>query len=184
MSGTPAIKAETNLTPEVKEMNIKEVTESAPSTFRSTSAVADEQAQTGTASPYTAQRKVKQMPGSPATLTTASQSLDTKGGQEVTIGGDITVKVEPGKAPKLTRKMSQKVIAKPRALFTHLDDSTEEAKSTFELMSDCHYAAKHLGSTEQALECDCTEEWGTYTTGRAFYSSSYQQTADDNICRS
>ncbi|KAA8567582.1 hypothetical protein EYC84_008057 [Monilinia fructicola] len=52
---------------------------------------------------------------------------------EETIGGDITVTVEPGKAPKLSRKSSQKVIPRPPPLFNDLPDATEEAASVFQV---------------------------------------------------
>lgn len=81
---------------------------------------------------------------------------------EEVIGGDITLKVEPGKAPKLARTTSQKVIARPPPLFTDEPDKTAEATSVFEVIRDCTYQAKYLGTTEHdALECDCSEEWGT-----------------------
>lgn len=90
----------------------------------------------------------------------AAQSPAIKGEREETIGGDLSIKLEPGKAPKLSRTMSQKVITGPRQLFNDLPDSTDEATSTFDLLPDCTYGARHLGTTEQALECDCVEEWG------------------------
>lgn len=106
-------------------------------------------------------RRSKRGSETPAKQTSAAQSPVVKPEQEETIGGDITVKIEPGKAPKLSRTTSQKVMAKPRVIFSHLPDATPEATSVFDILKDCHYAAKYLGSTESALECDCTEEWGT-----------------------
>jgi histone-lysine N-methyltransferase SETD2 len=76
------------------------------------------------------------------------------------VGGDITVKLEPGKAPKLARSSSQKVVSRPAPLFTEEPDMYDEATSSFEVMVDCTYAAKWLGSTEHAMDCDCREEWG------------------------
>jgi histone-lysine N-methyltransferase SETD2 len=76
------------------------------------------------------------------------------------VKGDITVKQEPGQPPKLTRSSSQKVVARPPQLVSHLLDSTAEAKSTFDLMDTCTYANKYMGYTEHAMECDCAEEWG------------------------
>ncbi|KAL4890438.1 hypothetical protein BDV59DRAFT_93972 [Aspergillus ambiguus] len=80
------------------------------------------------------------------------------------VGGDITVKLEPGQPPKLTRTSSQKVVARPPQLFSHLPDSTEEAEATFELMDTCTYANKYMGYTEHAMECDCAEEWEPSTS--------------------
>lgn len=75
------------------------------------------------------------------------------------VGGGITVKQEPGQPPKLTRSSSQKVVARPPQLFSHLPDSTAEAQASFELMDTCTYANKYMGYTEHAMECDCAEEW-------------------------
>ncbi|KAI9776955.1 MAG: histone methyltransferase set2 [Candelina submexicana] len=83
--------------------------------------------------------------------------------QEEVVGGDITVIVEPGQAPKLSRTASKKVFTGPATLFNHYADSTSEATSTFELLRDCHYMSKYLGSTEPAMECDCSEEWDAIT---------------------
>ena len=79
---------------------------------------------------------------------------------EEKVGGDIIVKLEPGQPPKLTRSSSQKVVARPPQLFSHLPDSTAEAEATFDLMDACTYANKFMGYTEHAMECDCAEEWG------------------------
>lgn len=95
-----------------------------------------------------------------ATQTPKSESESVAG--EV-IGGDITVTVEPGKAPKLSRKSSQKVVVPPRTLFNHMEDSTEEAVSVFQVIKDCIYGSKYMGYSEHdALDCDCSEEWSMY----------------------
>ncbi|KAL2361160.1 histone methyltransferase set2 [Blastomyces dermatitidis] len=75
------------------------------------------------------------------------------------VPGSITVKLEPGQPPKLSRTASQKVVSRPAQLFNHLADCTAEATSTFQLIDDCTYASKYMGYTEHAMECDCTEEW-------------------------
>ncbi|KAK5652484.1 hypothetical protein OQA88_10386 [Cercophora sp. LCS_1] len=63
-------------------------------------------------------------------------------------------------APKLSRKASQKVVRAPPTLFDHLPDVTEESCSTFQVINDCLYGAKNMGSSEHdALDCDCAEEW-------------------------
>ena len=76
------------------------------------------------------------------------------------VGGEITVKQEPGQPPKLARSTSQKVITRSAPLFDHYPDKTEEATNVFQVITQCTYSAKYLGSTEHAMECDCTEEWG------------------------
>lgn len=129
---------------------------------RSSSAMSGEQAQSAGAELNASQPKVKRISASPAHQMSVPRSPAVKSDQpEIeTIGGDVTVTVRPGKAPKLSRKASQKVVSKPPSIFSHLEDATDEATSTFEILTDCHYDRKNLGSTEHALECDCNEEWG------------------------
>lgn len=79
---------------------------------------------------------------------------------EQTIGADISVKMEPGQPLKLARTSSQKVVTRPAPLFDILPDMTADAKSTFQVITQCMYAAKYLGTTEHAMECDCAEDWG------------------------
>lgn len=93
------------------------------------------------------------------------QSPSIKAEKQETVGGDITLKMEPGEPPKLSRRTSQKVPARPPPDFSHLPDATAEATSTFQLLQGCSYAAKYLGSTEAPLECDCSEEWGKKSHG-------------------
>lgn len=81
-----------------------------------------------------------------------------------TVGGDITLKLEPGKAPKLSRSKSEKVIARPPTLYTDEPDATADACSDFQVIEDCIYSNKHIGTTEHALDCDCDDEWGECQT--------------------
>lgn len=91
----------------------------------------------------------------------ASQSpVKLTGEHEEIMGGDITLKQEPGQPPKLTRTASHKVMARMPPLFDHYEDKTQEATDIFQVISQCSYSAKYLGSTEHAMECDCAEEWG------------------------
>ncbi|KAF1917969.1 hypothetical protein BDU57DRAFT_444352 [Ampelomyces quisqualis] len=78
---------------------------------------------------------------------------------EQTLGGDIVLMAEPGKAPKLSRAASQKMLSRPPQLYLDLPDSTDAAKQTFAVLPECTYANKHIGTTDPALECDCGEEW-------------------------
>lgn len=89
-----------------------------------------------------------------------SSPASLKGEQEDTIGGEISVKMEPGQPLKLSRTSTQKVKSRAPPLFDHLADATAEATSLFQVMESCTYAAKYLGDTEHAMECDCPEEWG------------------------
>lgn len=99
------------------------------------------------------QSSKKRSPSSP------SPSM-AKDEHEEILGGEITVKMEPGQPPKLARSSTQKVVARSAPLFGHLLDKTVEATSHFQLMSACTYSTKYLGYTEHAMECDCAEEWG------------------------
>lgn len=83
--------------------------------------------------------------------------------KEEVVGGDIVLKMEPGpggRALKLSRSASQKVVSRPPPLYLDLPDSTEAAKDTFIVLPECTYSNKFIGTTDPALECDCSEEWG------------------------
>ncbi|KAF2205426.1 hypothetical protein GQ43DRAFT_446049 [Delitschia confertaspora ATCC 74209] len=110
--------------------------------------------------PQSASRSTTQ---SPSKQQSPNESPSEKGEQEEVVGGDITLKMEPGKAPKLSRTASQKVAARPPPLFLDLPDATAEASRTFQVLPECSYGAKHMGTTEHALECDCAEEWDVAT---------------------
>lgn len=155
---TKAVGLET----EVMEMNIK--TES-PSEQNGSDTPEGSEAvkhQLGRANGASVKHEVKSRSNSqsPAKSQSAARSPHVKSDDEETIGGEITVKVEPGQAPKLSRKSSQKVVQRPPQLFSDLEDKTEEATSTFEVIADCTYANKLIGTTDHALECECQEEWG------------------------
>lgn len=69
---------------------------------------------------------------------------------------------ENGTAPKLARKPSQKMAASrnPPPVFDHLPNATEDACSTFQVITDCLYGSRNMGSSDHdALDCDCAEEW-------------------------
>ncbi|KAK8169578.1 hypothetical protein IWX90DRAFT_182302 [Phyllosticta citrichinensis] len=111
----------------------------------------------GSASPP--KSAVKSSPHTPAKMESGGQTpAESLEGEEV-VGGDITVKVEPGKAPKLARSSSQRIEKKPPPLFLDYEDKTLESTTTFTLLEECTYGNKYMGSTEHALECDCAEEW-------------------------
>lgn len=122
-------------------------------TERSTSAN-----ETGAATPT----ESKRLSRSPTKSNNMAQSPATKQEQEETVGGGVTLKLEPGKPPKLARTTSTKVERRPPALFNDYEDKTAEATSVFTVLPECTYANKHLGTTETALECDCAEEWGKW----------------------
>ena len=86
--------------------------------------------------------------------------MPTPKDREKIVGGDITLKMEPGQPPKLARSSTKKVVAKVPQLFSHLADMTSKACSVFQTITECIYSSKWIGSTEHAMECDCSEEWG------------------------
>lgn len=102
----------------------------------------------------------KRQSRSPMKQHCAADSPAVKGEQQEVVGGGVTLKMEPGKPPKLARTTSQKVEKRPPPLFLEYEDKTPEAKAAFDVLPECTYANKYLGSTEHALECDCAEEWG------------------------
>ena len=85
--------------------------------------------------------------------------------QEDIIGGEVRVKLEPGQPPKLSRSTSQKIVSRPAPLFSDWPSKIEEAKGTFQLLPQCTYSSKYIGSTEHgSMDCDCAEEWGKATS--------------------
>ena len=105
------------------------------------------------------QRSAQKQSRSPTKSENMTRSPAVKAEEEV-VGGDIELKLEPGKPPKLHRKPSQKIEKRPPQMFLDHEDSTMIATSTFSTLKECVYANKYLGTTEHALECDCAEEWG------------------------
>ncbi len=62
--------------------------------------------------------------------------------------------------PRLSRKSSQKAASRDPPVFDDYPDMTSEATKAFQVIPDCLYGSKHLGSTEHdAFDCDCREEW-------------------------
>ncbi|KAL2164193.1 hypothetical protein VTH06DRAFT_3408 [Thermothelomyces fergusii] len=73
---------------------------------------------------------------------------------------DRTSTPENGTAAKPSKKSSQKTARSPPPLFDHLPDATEEACSTFQVINDCLYGSRNMGSSDHdALDCDCAEDW-------------------------
>ena len=96
-------------------------------------------------------------------LPTESPSTGSEKHEEV-VGGEVTVKLEPGHPPKLARSSSHRVISKLDLLFHDRPSKTEESKHTFQVLEQCSYTSKYIGSTEHgSMDCDCTEEWGKAT---------------------
>jgi [histone H3]-lysine36 N-trimethyltransferase len=58
---------------------------------------------------------------------------------------------------------AQKLPYRQPPLFLNERNRYDEATAAFSVIEDCIYANKHLGITEAALECDCSEEWDPKT---------------------
>ena len=99
---------------------------------------------------------------SPIKAEVSTPSSESDHEEEKVIKADVVVKQEPGQPPKLSRMASQKISTKAASLYLDYPDKTNEATSSFQVISDCIYAAKYLGATEHAFECDCAEEWGMF----------------------
>lgn len=155
-------KQEERLESEVREMHLKEedrdvddanmdtVPEAGLKKERSMSVLANDDAH----------EDIMKASRSPAKSQSVAQSPASKSEQEDMVGGEVTLKQEPGKPPKLARSTSHKIEKRPPPMFNDYKDSTADATSTFQVITECTYANKSLGSTDPALECDCAEEWG------------------------
>lgn len=157
---------EGKLESEVREMHLKEEARDADDADMDTvpeAGVKQERSGSGSgddSQPARAQKASR----SPLKSQSAEQSPMSKDEEdEDLVGGEVTLKQEPGKPPRLARSTSHKVERRPPPLFTDYADSTTEATSTFQVIPDCLYANKYLGATDPALECDCAEEWGKST---------------------
>ncbi|KAI5367715.1 putative WW domain, SET domain, Post-SET domain, AWS domain, Set2 Rpb1 interacting [Septoria linicola] len=148
---------------EVREMHLKEEEDDLDMDTIPVSAGAAKEVTSGTTSGNGTPPGVQRQSRSPVKQKFDAESPAIKSDDEETVGGDVTLKMEPGKPPKLLRTTSHKIEKRsPRLFFDH-EDSTDESKGTFEVLPQCTYANKHLGTTEHALECDCAEEWDPAT---------------------
>lgn len=94
--------------------------------------------------------------------TSAQSSATSTPKHEESLPGTVTVKQEPGQAPKLTRSTSQKVVPRTPPLFHDYPSKTDEAQGGFHVLPGCIYSSKAIGATEHAMDCDCAEEWSQY----------------------
>lgn len=148
---------------EVKDMNIKEEGDMDVDTIALAEVQPKERSASrgdGMSTPGSVKRKSR----SPTKAESMAQSPAVKVEEDDTTrtGGEVELRLEPGKPPILQRKKSQKIERRPPPLFNDYQDKTAEATSTFSTLTECTYANKYLGTTEHALECDCAEEWGKW----------------------
>ncbi len=150
-----------NLEAEVQDMNLKE--EKAEDVDMDTITVADMTKKEGLASlnpSGSTTPKTARQSRSPVKRESTAPDGPLKEEDTKIVGGEVELKLESGDRPKLVRKQSQKIKARPPQLFKDYDDKTGEATSHFSVIRDCIYAAKYMGATDPALECECQEEWG------------------------
>jgi len=89
-----------------------------------------------------------------------SSSATTMSPDDAKPADDSALAQENGVAPKPSRKSSKLPPRNPPQLFNHLPDATEEACRTFQVISDCLYGSRNMGSSDHdALDCDCAEDW-------------------------
>ncbi|KAG9242115.1 hypothetical protein BJ878DRAFT_188428 [Calycina marina] len=79
--------------------------------------------------------------------------------EEDTIDAEITVTGDAGKPLTLSRKPTQRIVPREPLLFNDLQDSTEEATSVFQVIRECIYGSKYMGSSGEIEDsgCDCYE---------------------------
>lgn len=191
MSGSESEKSAARLEPEVRGMKLEPDSPTADGDADVKPTVEED----GTASaalsygiPASNGRVVKSGSQTPAKSERSNRSPGDGSEREEILGGDITVKMEPGKGPKLARSTSQKVVSRPPTLYLDAEDKTEESKGTFDVIENCTYGNKYMGSTEHALECDCAEEWGitsssiTVGIGAVFTDEAYRSRDPEKCC--
>jgi hypothetical protein len=151
---------EKKLETEVQDMHLKEEDRDADMGTGSEAILKQEERSTPQSAAEGTSMSIEQSSRSPNELQESTQSATPKSEHEDLVGGDVTLKQEPGKPPKLARTTARKVERRPPPLFNDYKDSTAEATSSFQVITECSYANKGLGTTDPALECDCAEEWG------------------------
>ncbi|KAI1448457.1 hypothetical protein F5Y02DRAFT_308564 [Annulohypoxylon stygium] len=97
---------------------------------------------------------------------TASSPNASKGSRSRSISPDEqkarsdSASTPDGHPPKIARKATNKMTSRFVQLFDDLPDVTTESYRHFQVIPDCLYGSKALGSTDHdALDCDCSEEW-------------------------
>lgn len=82
---------------------------------------------------------------------------------DISLRGDGEDTPSSTKAPKLTRKSSNKAPTRAAPLYDSLPNVTSKACEAFQVIPDCLYGSKNLGSTDNdSFDCDCREEWREY----------------------
>ena len=151
---------ENRLETDVRDMHLKEEDRDADMDIGSEAILKQAERSTPQSAIEGTPMSIEQSSRSPYELQKGTESATPKSEREDLVGGDVTLKQEPGKPPKLARTTARKVERRPPPMFNDYKDSTAEATSSFQVITECSYANKGLGTTDPALECDCAEEWG------------------------
>ena len=145
---------------EVRDMKLEQEGDVGMGTIPTAESVKQERSASVAGSRTSTPRGVKRQSLSPVKPESMAQSPAVKDEDDTKVGGDVELRLDANDRPKLLRKQSHKVARRPPPLFLDYEDKTAEATSTFNILTECVYANKSLGTTEHALECDCAEEWG------------------------
>ncbi|GME27009.1 Set and WW domain protein [Neofusicoccum parvum] len=162
MSDSDSDRQATRLEPEVRDMKLEPDTPARDGDADVKASVEEdgkERPEASNGAAASPEEAVKSRTQTPVKMERSSESPGEGSEHEEILGGEITLKMEPGKGPKLARTTSQKVVSRPPPLFLDAEDKTAEALGTFDVLPSCTYANKSLGSTEPAIDCDCAEEW-------------------------
>lgn len=78
--------------------------------------------------------------------------------------GTLTPNTPQTLSSRPSRKQSQMAPPSQPLLFDALPDMTSEAIKTFQVIPDCLYGSRGMGSTDnEILDCDCKEDWREYS---------------------
>jgi [histone H3]-lysine36 N-trimethyltransferase len=104
---------------------------------------------------------VKRERGSPSSSQAASRAASISPGEREPKQESETITTpENATGTKPSRKASQKIAGRIAPLFDHLADATEESLGHFQIIHDCLYGSRNIGSSDNdALDCDCAEDW-------------------------
>ncbi|KAK4232092.1 putative histone-lysine N-methyltransferase, H3 lysine-36 specific SET2 [Podospora fimiseda] len=99
-------------------------------------------------------------PSSGSKMNSRAPSMSSDDSNAKSAGDSASTPDHGPAAHKPSKKSAQKSARSTPPLFDHLPDVTTEACSTFQVINDCMYGSRGMGSSDHdALDCDCTEEW-------------------------
>lgn len=73
---------------------------------------------------------------------------------------DTATPETPQAVPSRSRKQTKNIVIKHAAVYSHLPDATEESCNSFQVINECLYGSKYMGSSDtDTLDCECAEDW-------------------------